>query len=227
MAWCWCCTAGDDSAVTEHRRSHRRDDSKVKERALHQGLLASQQGGEVGGPDQEAVHRVDSFGNVILGAHPDSLAISPADRAADWGGGRARFQTAPAGGGGGGAGAGSAGSAVVDDDDDGYGDATGRWKLEVKAPPYQPLTNYLADFEFGDGPLGISFLKHHDGVFRVGSVLDTCHGRHVSRTHAKLALETVDASAPAPLRAGTLTPCVGDRIVAVAGALVDDLMTQR
>ena len=185
---------------------HQREDSDAKD-SLRQGLMRAS--GDVStGPAVESFssssrYRPTSVSSTRRGSVPSAQSGDGASS-----GGRDTFKT-------------------PDGEDDGYGDATGRWSLEVKAAPYQPVTNYLVDFEFGDGPLGLSFLKHHDGVFRVGSVLDTCQGRHISRKGHRLATETVDATAAPPAPAGSLKPCVGDRIVAVSGALVDDLMTQR
>ena len=107
--------------------------------------------------------------------------------------------------------------------------ATGRWKVEMDA--YSPKTHMLADFQFGDGPLGLSFLKR-EGVFRVGSVLDSCKSEHVKRHGGSRLSSEVTARPGAaggsllPPPPGTLTPAVGDRIVAVNGVLVDSQMTQ-
>ena len=109
---------------------------------------------------------------------------------------------------------------------------TGRWNVQTDT--YTPKTHMLVDFEFGDGPLGLSFLKR-EGVFRVGSVLDGSSCRHVVRHPAnRLSSEvtTRHGSAPQPVgdgrsgTAGNCAPTVGDRIVAVNGVLVDTGMTQ-
>ena len=114
------------------------------------------------------------------------------------------------------------------DGDGGLEPATGRWKVEMDA--YSPKTHMLADFQFGDGPLGLSFLKR-EGVFRVGSVLDSCQSEHVKRHGGSRLSPEVTARPGAggsllPPPPGTLTPAVGDRIVAVNGVLVDSQMTQ-